>query len=217
MTGWGVGCVQWLGGSYGALLERTSAIRVCQPIPLARQRFRTSGGSRRLIATFGFSDFGRPTRLPARFSTARESISSVSSGSSLLALLEVRRVPANFSFIASPHRKYVASIATRHIANHDHATLEEADTQDALLAIVMPVVFHLQRKTLEDLRSALEIQATLFQSSSALCCVIGDTHAINVYTLRVICNRENSETSALPPNSQHQPRTRQATNLRMQI
>jgi hypothetical protein len=187
--------MQWLGGSYGALLERTSAMRVCQPMPVARQRFNTSGGSRMLIATFGFSDLGRPTRLPPRFSTARESISSVSSGSSLLALLEVRRVPADFPFIASPHRKYVACSAAGRIGDHDHPTIEKADAQDAFLAVVVAVVFHFQREAIKDIRSSLEIESALFQSSSAFCWVIGDTHDITVYTLMSISNLGDAETS----------------------
>lgn len=41
----------------------TSAIRVCQPGPVAFQRARVSGGSRRLMATFESGDFGRPRGL----------------------------------------------------------------------------------------------------------------------------------------------------------
>src|SRR5262245_31656283 len=135
MRVWWVSFMRLLGDSYGALFESSLAIRVCQPVPVALQRFSTSGGKRILIATFGFADLGRPTRLPPRLSTARASISSVSSGSSLLALFEVRRVPADFPFIASPHRKYVPRHATWRIAHHDHATIEKANTKDALLAV----------------------------------------------------------------------------------
>lgn len=39
---------------------RASAMRVCQPGPVAFQRARVSGGSRRLIAIFESEDFGLP-------------------------------------------------------------------------------------------------------------------------------------------------------------
>lgn len=41
-------------------------MRVCQPLPLAFQRFNTWGVSRRLMATFGWASGGRP--YPAIFS-----------------------------------------------------------------------------------------------------------------------------------------------------
>ena len=43
--------------------RRTSAMRVCQPGPVAFQRANVSGGSRRLIAIFESEDFGRPRGL----------------------------------------------------------------------------------------------------------------------------------------------------------
>ena len=43
--------------------RRTSAMRVCQPGPVAFQRASVSGGSRRLIAIFESEDFGRPRGL----------------------------------------------------------------------------------------------------------------------------------------------------------
>ena len=59
-------------------VANSSAMRVCQPGPLARHRSITSGGSRRLISCRGLADGGRP-----RFrTTARASMASVSSGSS---------------------------------------------------------------------------------------------------------------------------------------
>ena len=57
---------------------RRSAIRVCQPTPVERQRAITSAGSRMVINCLGLVDTGRP----AFFTTARASIWSVSSGSS---------------------------------------------------------------------------------------------------------------------------------------
>ena len=60
-------------------LPRRSAIRLCQPGPLALQRSMTSTGSRMEMSLRGLADRGRPPLL----TTARDNISSVSSGSSL--------------------------------------------------------------------------------------------------------------------------------------
>jgi hypothetical protein len=51
----------------------------------------------------------------------------------------------------------VACSVARRISDHDHATIEKADTQDAFFAVVTSVVFDLERKSLEDLSSSLEI------------------------------------------------------------
>src|SRR5215467_11591689 len=64
-------------GIYFTLLRR-SAIRVCQPGPVAFQRAMTFAGRRREMSFLGLSERGRPPFL----TLALESISSVSSGSS---------------------------------------------------------------------------------------------------------------------------------------
>jgi hypothetical protein len=63
---------------FGASLLSFSAIRVCHPGPVARQRSMTSSVRRIEISLFGFSDLGRPPLL----TTSRANISSVSSGRS---------------------------------------------------------------------------------------------------------------------------------------
>ncbi len=57
-------------------------MRVCEPGPVARQRSMTSAGNRNVMSLRGFEDTGRPPLL----TTARDNISSVSSGSSSYSL-----------------------------------------------------------------------------------------------------------------------------------
>ena len=60
-------------------LLRRSAMRVCQPGPVAFQRSMTSTGSRIEMSLRGFEERGRPPL----FTTARDKACAVSSGSSL--------------------------------------------------------------------------------------------------------------------------------------
>jgi hypothetical protein len=68
-------------------LLRRSAMRVCQPGPVARHRATTSAGRRKEMSCRGFAERGRPPLL----TVARESISSVSSGSCSCSGREMRR------------------------------------------------------------------------------------------------------------------------------
>jgi len=109
------------------LLNR-SAIRVCQPAPVAFQRSITSTGNRREINLRGFGEMG----LPPLFTFARASISSVSSGRALYS--SFFKVCASthamsdfkawgdaflFAFIGFLHAENVAIRATRCIAYND--------------------------------------------------------------------------------------------------
>ncbi len=158
-------------------------MRVCQPAPLALQRDRISAERRRLIATFGSSDGGRPTRLPPRLSTERESISAVSSGSSRSALFEVRRVAADFSGIALSHRENVACDSTGRVTNHDHAAIEKADTKHSSLSIVLPIIIDFQGEAGKDFTCRFEVEPALNKSPFSFCRVVGDSHVIIVYTI----------------------------------
>jgi len=69
------GC--WL-HAYRILLSR-SAMRVCQPGPVALQRWMTSAGRRREMSCLGLDERGRPPL----FTTARDKLRLVSEGNSL--------------------------------------------------------------------------------------------------------------------------------------
>ena len=117
-----------VGFLHRTLLSR-SAIRVCQPGPVAFQSSITSAGNRREINLRGFGESG----LPPLFTFARASISSVSSGrssySSFFKVWASTRAMSDFkewrdaflfAFIGFPHTKNVAIRATRCIAYDDH-------------------------------------------------------------------------------------------------
>ena len=114
------------------LLSR-SAIRVCQPAPVAFQRSITSVGNRREINLRGLAESG----LPPLFTFARASISSVSSGrssySSFFKVWASTRAMSDFkewrdaflfAFIGFPHAENVAIRATRCVAYNDHPPLQ---------------------------------------------------------------------------------------------
>ncbi len=116
-------------------MAKRSAILVCQPGPVDRQRSMTSGGRRRLISCLGFCDLGRPPLL----TTARLSMSSVSSGSSLyswgLTTCEatlvrsepkVRGEAGLLTVIGLSHAEDVSDSATGRVAHNDQASTPEA-------------------------------------------------------------------------------------------
>lgn len=167
-------------------------MRVCQPAPLARQRAITSGGNRRLMETFGLSSGGRPTGLPPRLRTERESISSVSSGTSLSGLVEVRRVPADFARIALPHGDNVTSGSSYCICNHHHPTVEIPDAKNSTFTVIPAGIFNFQRQTGENITRPFEIESALNQRSFALGIVVGDSHVIYCRYVKSVCQAKNA-------------------------
>jgi hypothetical protein len=116
---------------YRALLRR-SAMRVCQPGPVAFQRAITSAGSRREMSFLGFRERGRPPF----FTLARASISEVSCGSSRYSRapttcastrarsdLKVWREAFFFTVIGFSHAENVAGRAALDVSNNDQASL----------------------------------------------------------------------------------------------
>ena len=110
---------------------RRSAMRVCQPGPVARHREITSTGKRKEMSCRGLADLGRPPFLI----TARLSMASVSSGNSLYSAdfttcvstrarsePKVRGEACLFTIICLSHTKNVAHRATQGVANHHHAS-----------------------------------------------------------------------------------------------
>ena len=127
-------------------------MRVCHPGPVARQREITSAGKRKEMSCLGLADLGRPPFL----ATARLSISSVSSGSSLYSTglttcastrersePKVRGEACLFTIICLSHTKNVAHRATRGVANHHHTSGKQAVADDRLFTIVLARIFNL--------------------------------------------------------------------------
>ena len=101
-------------------------MRVCQPGPVARQRTMTSAGRRNEMSWRGDEDLGRPPLL----TTARASMSSVSSGSSSYSArtmrcastreksdFEVRRETGLFTGVGLTHAENVANRTTRRVGH----------------------------------------------------------------------------------------------------
>lgn len=89
---------------FGVHFSSTSAIRVCQPGPVAFQLAITSGGSRSDRSLRGCCSLGRPRRtsFSPRYKSAPAIHSSVISGSSLVAG-EMRTEPFRFALMTMPH------------------------------------------------------------------------------------------------------------------
>ena len=77
----------------------------------------------------------------------------------------------------------MASRATHGVADHHHAVTKETHREDALLAVVSPIVLNLQRESLQDHTRILEVESALGESPFALSGIVRDQHDINVYTL----------------------------------
>ena len=89
---------------FGVDFSSTSAIRVCQPGPVAFQLAITSGGNRSDSSRRGCCNFGRPRRtsFSPRYKSAPAIHSSVISGGSLVTI-EVRTEPFRFALMTMPH------------------------------------------------------------------------------------------------------------------
>lgn len=175
-----------------ALLARTrgplascSAMRVCHPGPVARQRSITSGGSLRLMSCRGLGDFGRPPLL----TTARANMALVSSGSSLYSCglitcastrlrsePEVRREAGLLTIVGLSHAEDVAGRATRGVAHHDDSAVQKAVADDAAFTIVLALIDDLDRGAGEVHRCILKIQAAFSKGLVALDRIEGDAH-----------------------------------------
>ena len=168
-----------LDGRGSGTLARRSAIRVCQPGPVAFQRAMTSGGKRRLIICFGFGDLGRPAFLK----TVRANISSVISGSSsyssgsmtcastrLRSEPKVRREAGLLTIVGLSHAEDVTHRATRGVADDHQAVPQHSKAEDPGLPVVPPLVFDLGGQSIEDQCGILEVKSAVGQSPLALGC-----------------------------------------------
>src|SRR4249919_2640616 len=143
-------------------------MRVCQPGPVAFQVDRTDSGRRMVTCSRGLSETGRPARL----TTPRLSIASVSRGRSryseglitcastrLRSLFEERGDASFFAAIGFSHAKYMADRSAGRIADHQQATFQKPEADHARLAVVPARVLDLEGVALEHDRGVFEIQA----------------------------------------------------------
>jgi hypothetical protein len=174
-----------------------SAMRVCQPGPVAFHRSMTSTGSLIESSFRGFSDAGRPPRL----TSARASISSFSSGSSSYSPFfttcastrarsdcKERRDTGLFAFIDFPHAEYVTFRATRRVSDDYHPPGQYAVANNSLFAVLLPNVLNLKGDALKNQLGIREVQTSFCQSLFALDRIEGDTHRVNVATKTSVHN-----------------------------
>jgi len=81
-----------------------------------------------------------------------------------------------FSGIAFSHRDDAAGFATGRPNNQDHSFVEEANGEEAFLAIIRPVVGQGELRALEQLHRVGEIQTALIERFSAFLLVELDVH-----------------------------------------
>ena len=171
-------------------------MRVCQPGPVALHRETTSTGKRNEISCLGLADLGRPPFLI----TARLSMSSVSSGSSLYSTgfttcaftrarsePKVRGEACLFTIVCLSHAKNVTHLATRGVANNDQSTSNQAVTDDSFFTIVLSGIFNLDCQAIKHGDSIVKVQPTICQCLLAFCGVEGYTHEVIVYTKTSPC------------------------------
>jgi hypothetical protein len=121
-------------------------MRVCQPGPVAFHLARTSDGSRIVTCLRGLRDTGRPPF----FITARDSISSESSGKSRYSFarttcastcarsdFKVRREARLFAGICFPDAENMPVVTTWHVAQNHHPARQPAIADDTSLARII--------------------------------------------------------------------------------
>jgi len=139
----------------------------------------------------GLAERGRPPFLM----TARASISSVSSGSSLYSTglttcastrarsePKVRREAGLLTFVCLSHAEDVANRATRGVADHYEPAAEQTKAEDSVFTIVLALVLDLDRDAVEDSIGVLEVQTPLSQRALALGRIVCYAHVVIVST-----------------------------------
>ena len=145
----------------------------------------TSGGSRSEMSCRGFAERGRPPLL----TTARASIESVSSGSSLysdglitcastrfMSEPKVGRETGLLTMIGLSHAKDVANCATLRVPNNYEATAQASVTDSPAFAVVLPRVIDLNGGAFEHEYGVVEVKPSIPQRSIALGRIVGDAH-----------------------------------------
>src|SRR3569833_231423 len=140
----------------GACFARESAIRVCQPGPLAFQRSSTTGATLRLMATLEWGDLGRPrgfSNFSASFSPnnsgnssragrARANSPFFHSGfSSLIFDRPFFFISLNFSLVGLSYADHLDIRSARSKDHHMDAAANYAERLVAALTVVLPNIF----------------------------------------------------------------------------
>jgi hypothetical protein len=162
-------------------------MRVCQPGPVAFHLASTVSGKRIVTWRRGLVATGRPARL----TTPRLSMESVSSGRSAYSLAfvlcESMRLRSDFkvwadtgllAFIGFSHAENMAHCSSWRIADDDQATSEIAEANHARFAIILTGVLDLESDTSEDDWRIFEVEATLIKRLFSLGRIVANAHDI---------------------------------------
>lgn len=172
---------------FGWTLVRRSAIRVCQPGPVARQRRITFSGSRIEMSFRGFAERGRPPL----FTVPRASMSSVSSGSSSYSCRrmtcastrarlepEERRDTRFLAVIGFPHAKDMAIRATRRVANHNDPSVKDTKADDSRFAVIPARILDLEPRASKNKCRILKVESAFSKGGCSFPRIEGDCHRL---------------------------------------
>lgn len=164
---------------------RAASMRVCQPLPVARNTSITSG-EYRTVADFlvGSTDAGLPRRmtfLPScklAFSKNASSSSGASSGST-----QVLFKSFNFAFISFPHRDNAARLIALRPDHNNKPGIQFTYGDESDLTVVLPVILAGKVNSGENFIASGKINTAFQQCSLSLALVEFNFHTIIVVTL----------------------------------
>lgn len=182
---------------HNRVVARRSAIRVCQPGPVAFQRASTSAGSLIVMSLRGLDDMG----LPPRFTLPRFNASLVSCGNSRYSFarilcastraildFKVRGDALFLAVIGLPHAKNVSGCVSRGVSDYHHSASEQAVADNARFAVVFSLVFKFKCDSFKNKRCIFEIKPSLSESLSTFGRIEGYQRLINVTTETIQSN-----------------------------
>ena len=91
--------------------------------------------------------------------------------------------------ICFPHAENVTVRATRRVTHYNQTLTKEPEANDPLLAVVVALIFSLERRPSKDLRSVCKVQPAINQRQISLARVEGDFHPVNVSTKTIDDNK----------------------------
>ena len=110
---------------------------------------------------------------------------------------EVRREAGLFAVIGFSHAKYVSGRSSWRIADDDQSAVEQTETNDSGLPVVVAQIFDFNRDASKDFHSIFEIQSSVAECPVTFRWVVGYAHPISVNTL-IQAHNENGTFGGSP-------------------
>ena len=161
-------------------------IRLCHPAPPALNASTTSGSSRIVVETFRTSARGRPRFTGAASIFAAQS-SPEKSGKSSSASDKTGLVSFTLSFIRFPQTDDPPRVASRRPRDKHKSPVHQSHGDQARLAIIAPIIFEGQVRSVPDFASMRHIKATSRESFRTFRSIEVNQH---------LCSNIKSETHA---------------------